>query len=94
MVDHERLVGCVTTRQIKELPREEWDRQSVGAITEPCGEDNSVTPDEDAMKALARMSRSASSRLMVVEDGRLLGILALKDLLQFFRHKLELDDVE
>jgi Zn-dependent protease/CBS domain-containing protein len=94
VVDHERLVGCVTTRQIKELPREEWDRQSVGAITEPCGEDNSVTPDEDAMKALAKMSRSASSRLMVVEDGRLLGILALKDLLQFFRHKLELDDVE
>jgi CBS domain-containing protein len=91
VVDQGRLVGCVTTRQIKELPREEWESQSVGAIAEPCGADNTVAPDEDAMKALARMSGGANSRLMVVEDGKLLGILALKDLLQYFRLKLELD---
>jgi hypothetical protein len=94
VVDQDRLVRCVTTRQIKESPREEWDRQSVGAIAEPCSDDNTVAPDEDAMKALARMSRGVNSRLMVVEDGRLLGILALKDLLQFFRLELELDDLE
>jgi Zn-dependent protease/CBS domain-containing protein len=94
VVDQGRLVGCITTRQIKQLPREEWERQSVGAIAEPCTDDNTVAPDEDAMKALARMGGSANSRLMVVEDGRLLGILALKDLLQFFRLKLELDDFE
>lgn len=32
--------------------------------------------------------------LIVAEDRRLLGVLALKDLLQFFRYKLELDDRE
>jgi Zn-dependent protease len=94
VMDGERLAGCVTTRQVKELPREEWDRQSVGAIAARCDEGNTVAPDEDAMQALARMSRDASSRLMVVEDGRLVGILALKDLLQFFRNRLELEDLE
>lgn len=94
VVDRDRLLGCVTTRQVRDLPREEWSRQSVGAIAEPCGDTNTVGADEDAMKALARMGRAGNSRLMVVEGERLLGILALKDLLQFFRDKLELDDLE
>jgi Zn-dependent protease len=91
VVDGERLSGCVTTRRVKELPREEWSRQTVGSIVEPCTSDNTVGPDSDAMEALAKMSRSGASRLMVVEDGRLLGIIALKDLLRFLALKIELE---
>ncbi len=91
VVDDGRLVGCVTTRRVRELPREEWDRQSVNAILEPCSPDNTVAPDTDAMEALARMSRSGASRLMVVEDGRLAGILTLKDMLKFLALKVELE---
>jgi Zn-dependent protease/CBS domain-containing protein len=94
VVDRERLVGCITSRQVKQLPREEWNRQTVGAIAVPCNDDNTVAPDEDAMRALAKMSRSANSRLLVVEEDRLLGILALKDLLRFFSLKIELEDIE
>ncbi len=91
VVDGERLVGCVTTRQIKELPREEWDRTSVGALASGCSQDNTVPPGADAMEALATMNRNQASRLMVVEGDRLLGVLTLKDLLQFFSLKIELD---
>ncbi|MDX1642800.1 MAG: site-2 protease family protein [Thermoanaerobaculia bacterium] len=94
VVEDDRIVGCVTTRDIKELPRDEWERQSVGAIAEECSDENTVGPDEDAMKALARMTKSGNSRLMVVEDGRLIGILSLKDLLELFRHKIELEDLD
>lgn len=95
VVDGERLVGCVTTRSVRELPREDWATTSVGAITEAVDECNSLRPRDDAMQALARMGRSGTSRFLVVaEDGRLAGILALKDLLRFFGAKLELDDVE
>jgi signal-transduction protein with cAMP-binding, CBS, and nucleotidyltransferase domain len=44
------------------------------------------------MQALSLMSRTGTSRLLVAEDGRLLGILALKDLLKFFSLKMELGD--
>jgi len=91
VVDGERLVGCVTTRQIKELPREEWDRTSVGALASACADDNTVAPDADAMAALATMNQNQASRLMVVDGDRLLGILTLKDLLQFFSLKIELE---
>jgi Zn-dependent protease len=93
VVDGEgRLLGCVTTRQVRELPREEWDRQTVGSLAERCGAENTVRPETDAMEALSRMSRSGASRLMVVDGDRLLGILSLKDLLRFFSLKMELEE--
>jgi len=89
--DSGRLLGCVTSRQVRALPRDEWDRQTVGALAERCGPENTVQPDTDAMEALSRMSRSGASRLMVVDGDRLLGILSLKDLLRFFSLKVELE---
>lgn len=87
-----RLIGCVTTRQVKELPREEWDRQTVGALAAQCGPENTVRPETDAMQALSTMSRIGASRLMVTDGDRLLGILSLKDLLKFFSLKMELEE--
>ncbi len=92
VVEGERLVGCVSTRDVKELPREEWSRQTVGAITQPCTATNSVGPEDDAMDALSKMNRSRLSRLMVVEGDHLVGVLSLKDLLGFFSMKLELEE--
>lgn len=91
--DAGRVLGCVTTRQVKELPREEWERQTVGALALRCGPENTVGPGEDAMEALSRMSRTGASRLMVIDGDRLLGILTLKDLLQFFSLKMELEEL-
>jgi high-affinity K+ transport system ATPase subunit B len=81
----------VSTRQIQGLPREEWDRTSVGALTESCSSENTTAPDDDTLAALTKMNKSGMSRLMVVEGDRLVGILALKDLLQFLALKVELE---
>jgi Zn-dependent protease/predicted transcriptional regulator len=91
VVDDGRLLGCVTTQQVKTVPREEWPRRTVGSLGAPCGSDNTIGPDTDAVEAIAVMRRSGQPRLMVVEDGRLVGIVTLKDLLQFFALKLELE---
>jgi Zn-dependent protease len=92
VVDDGQLIGCVSTRAVRELPPEEWERQTVGALAEPCSEENTVSPDMDAMKALSLMSRTGTSRLLVADGDRLVGILALKDLLKFFSLKMELGD--
>lgn len=87
-----RLLGCVTTQHIKELPREEWERQSVSAIMEPCSSENTVAPDSDAMEALSLMSRTKSSRLLVAEGEQVEGIITLKDMLEFLSLKVDLGD--
>jgi CBS domain-containing protein len=85
------LSGCVTTRDVKAVPTERWSETSVGEVAEPCSSDNTVTPDTDAMKALGLMSKTGRGRLLVVEGGELLGIVALKDLMNFLNLKLDLE---
>jgi Zn-dependent protease/CBS domain-containing protein len=89
--DHDRLLGCVTTRQIKEIPRAEWARRTVGDVASQCTPENTIEPQADAMKALSLMKQTGASRLMVVEGGRLVGIIALKDLLELLSLKVELE---
>jgi CBS domain-containing protein len=52
----------------------------------------SVPPDADALDALGKMQRTGSSRLLVMDQDRLVGIVSLKDLLRFLNLKLELEN--
>ncbi len=89
--DGGRLIGCIKLRRLREVPREDWDRQTVGAFVEQCGPENTVPAHADALRALSLMSSSGVSRLMVVEGDRLLGVLSLKDLLRFFTFRTEVE---
>ncbi len=91
VVENGRLVSCISTRRIKEIPQAEWDMRSVGEVADRCDANNTVRPDADAMDALSLMNRTGSGRLLVVEDDRLVGILALKDLLDFLSLKIDLE---
>lgn len=93
VVDDDKLTGCVTTRQIKEVDRESWDQTKVGDIAENCTDDNTISPETDAVKALQKMHRTGSSRLMVVQgNDRLVGIIALKDIMNWLSFKMELEN--
>ena len=94
VLEGERLVGCITTGQIKELPRSEWNQHTVKELSSGCTPDNTISPDTDATDALAQMHRTHNSRLMVVEGDRLVGIIALKDLLELLSLKLDLEGPE
>jgi CBS domain-containing protein len=87
----EKLAGCVTTSQVKAYPRDEWNRHSIQEVLKPCSPDNTVGPDADAVKALAKMNSSGQSRLMVAEGDRLVGVIALKDLLGLLAAKVDLE---
>ena len=91
VVDGQRLLGCVTVETVQALPQAEWSRQSVNAVMRPCSADSTVGPDTDAAQALAVMSRAGSRLLLVVEDDRLVGTIALEHLLEFLALKVELE---
>ena len=91
VVEDGKLIGCVTTREIKELPRDQWDFRMVRHILTPCSRENTAPPDEDAMQTLSRMNRTGNSRFLVVDGDRLVGIVTLKDLLKFLSLKMDLE---
>jgi Zn-dependent protease/predicted transcriptional regulator len=86
-----KLQGCISTQQVKTVPRQDWANHTVGELANACDRENRVSPDTDALQALEIMSRTNSSRLLVTEGDRLVGVLSLKDLLQFFALKVELE---
>ncbi|MGH7664621.1 MAG: site-2 protease family protein [Gemmatimonadaceae bacterium] len=87
-----RLFGCITTRDLKNVPRESWPYRTVGDVATSCSVANTIGPEVDAMQALTSMRRNGVSRLLVAEGAQLLGILSLRDLLEFLALKVELED--
>ena len=90
VVEQDRLLGCITIRRVKEIPRDDWDRLTVGQRLEPCSDANSIDPGAGALQALTLMGKSGNSRLLVVKNGRLVGILSLKDIMGYLSAKMEL----
>jgi predicted transcriptional regulator len=94
VVDDGKLTGCVSTREVKEVPRDEWKKRKVADITTDCSDQNTIRPEADATEALSAMNKTGNSRLMVVQDSRLVGVVALKDMLKFLAVKLDLEGEE
>ena len=92
VVQANKLLGCVSTRQVQQTLREEWDRKTVRELATQCSTENTIGPQADAMEALSKMSQTGSSRLIVVEGGHAVGMITLKDMLKFLSLKVELDE--
>jgi Zn-dependent protease len=91
VVRDSRLLGCVTTAQVSEVGEDQWDRRTVAEIMEPCSEDNTISPETDTLEAMTKMQRTGRSPLLVVDRGHLVGILSLRDLLEFLTLKLQFE---
>jgi Zn-dependent protease/predicted transcriptional regulator len=85
------VIGCVTTQQVKEIPRDTWERHTVGELAQPCSNENTISPQTDAMQALTIMNRTGNSRLVVMDKGQLVGLITLKDMLKFLALKIDLE---
>ena len=92
VIDSDKLIGCITTKEVKGIPREEWSQKTIGELTAECSPKNTIEPKTDAIKALSIMNQNGASRLMVTQGNRLVGVISLKDLLNFLSLKVELEE--
>jgi Zn-dependent protease/CBS domain-containing protein len=90
IVEAGRLAGCITTKEVRAVPRDEWRERRVIDVASECSPANTIQPDDDATKALALMSQNGLSRLIVVKDNHVKGVITLKDMLKFLSLKVEL----
>ena len=93
VVEDSRLIGCIGSKQLAEIPRDQWQHLTVRGILVPCSEDNTVGIDTEALAALSIMNRTGNSRLLVTDGDRLVGIVTLKDLLNFLASILNFERV-
>jgi CBS domain-containing protein len=81
ITDDETLVGMITDRDITTRAVAEAADPTQTSVGEVCSHDLiSVEPDQDLDEALQLMARHQVRRLPVVENGRLVGIVAQADI--------------
>ncbi len=87
-------VGLLTFRGVAESPRSEWDRRIVAEQMIPMADLATVTPDQQADAAFETLMASPS-RVLVVDGGRLVGILSISDIMRATEvagHRSQLQD--
>ncbi len=94
VVEENRLLGTIGLSQIKHVPQSKWHSVQVREIMSPCSPDNMIDANADAVGAISLMQRSGNSRLLVIDGGRLAGVVALKDILRLLALKLDLETLE
>ncbi|HUU55105.1 MAG TPA: site-2 protease family protein [Armatimonadota bacterium] len=88
--DGDELLGLLCLNDIRSVPREQWHSMTARQATPPLSEQNTIAPSSDAWDALIRMSSEDCGRLVVIEDGRLRGIVSRTDIMRLMHHRLEL----
>ncbi len=91
VVQDSRLLGCIGTRQVREVPPERRDYSRVRDVMAGCGDDTTVAAETPAETVLERMQRGGSARLMVTEGSRLVGVVTLRDLLDYLSVRSQLE---
>ncbi|MCZ6869672.1 MAG: site-2 protease family protein [Gammaproteobacteria bacterium] len=92
VVSSQRVLGCISIDEIRSVPRENWGKVTVAQVMRPCTEANSVSADAEVMELLPQLVMPmASSRRMVMEGDRLVGMVSMRDLRELIALRLQLE---
>ncbi len=86
--DH--LLGLVTLEDIRHVPREQWPVTPVEKAMTSFDRLHAVAPDDDLRNVLQLMAEQDVNQVPVIEDGRLVGLIARSDILRLIQTRREL----
>jgi CBS domain-containing protein len=86
-----RLLGMVSARAPRELDNQVWPKRKVQDLMKDLDDCTTIHPDMDAVDALSLLREQDTNRAVVLEGGRAVGMLSLRDLLQFLAVKIDLE---
>ncbi len=78
-----RLIGVATVRDVQTVPNAAWGARRVADVMQTAVEDLVLSPDASIMQALEQMVARGAERLVVVQDGLVLGLVTRAAIGQF-----------
>jgi len=90
VMEGERVVGLLCLADIRGIPRERWGEATAEEAAPALSEQHTIAPGASAWEALVRMTSGDCGRLLVLENGRLLGIISRTDIMRAMRIRFEL----
>jgi CBS domain-containing protein len=91
-MEGERIIGIITLKQVKEVPRNQWVEKTVREVMMPIREEITLDPNGEAVDALQKMIRTGEGRLPVVKDGKVVGMITRRDILNLLEIKIDLGE--
>jgi Zn-dependent protease/predicted transcriptional regulator len=85
VVDGGSLIGIVALEDIRNVPKENWERKTVGEIMTPVAQVESVTEDDDASEALNMLQKRDVRQLPVMRGQELVGLLRRRDIIRWLQ---------
>jgi CBS domain-containing protein len=92
VTSNDLVVGAAGFKQVRALARAQWRATPLAAIAVPLSELVIAEAPEPIEIALERLQRAQSSRAIVLDGGRLAGMLTLRDLAAHLRFRADLAD--
>ncbi len=80
-----RVVGLVTLDQVRRVPRGEWGSRTVAEVASPLDGVTMASPRELLLDALGRVPPTGGGRIVVMDGGRLVGIVTSTDVARVVR---------
>ncbi len=92
VLEGDALLGCISIGDIRGLPETERERTSVRSRMQPSSPENTVEVGASTDVLLrAMLTKGRPPRYLVVDRGRLVGMITLKDLLDLLAVRLEVE---
>jgi Zn-dependent protease len=85
VVDDGHVIGLIDLAHINEVPRELWPETKVRDVATANLADIVASPDASVDSVLRRLEPDGPGAVLVVEDGRLAGIVTRADIIRFIR---------
>ncbi len=87
VVEDDTLFGIVTFHDIKAIDRNRWGATTASEVMVKIGESLIIDKSSDLLAALSKLSSNPVGRVLVTENGKLVGIVSRKDILKLFEFK-------
>ena len=84
------IAGIISIHDIKVVEKEKWPYTIVRDIMHRDIDAFTISPESGALEALDKMIDTHRSRLAVIEDGRIAGMISQRDIMQMLKLKADL----
>jgi Zn-dependent protease/predicted transcriptional regulator len=87
-----QTIGLLTLRGVRRVPREQWPTRRVRELMVPLDDQVVVAPDARMDGVLGKLQDGEAGRVLVVQDGEVVGIITPSDLTRWLRRWRTLED--
>ncbi len=89
--EYGRTIGLLTLRKVRRVPSDQWPASRVRDHMVPLGGQVVVPPDAPMDRVMAKLEDGEAGRVLVAEDGEVVGIITSSDLTRWLRRWRALD---